>query len=200
MAAYLLAVRSQPRVFLSRSLISINVLPQVRAPTTNAPTRFDQSFYKAHDSFSIPSDAQSVRSQATYASGLPPFSLPRSAAGSAGGPGSTASLSAYSYPNGVKRSLGGGTPSMLSQDLLSDSRTGDDDLDARSETGTERSTLTSVVAYSQADRMSYKSSSAAGSTRAGTDAGTDYAGGYKSGFEDDAKSVASMQSSSITDF
>ncbi|CAH7665932.1 RNA helicase-domain-containing protein [Phakopsora pachyrhizi] len=28
---------------------------------TNTPTRFDQSFYKTHDSFSIPSDAQSVR-------------------------------------------------------------------------------------------------------------------------------------------
>lgn len=38
---------------------------------SGGPTRFDQSFYSAVGS--IPSDAQSVRSQATYASGLPSF-------------------------------------------------------------------------------------------------------------------------------
>jgi regulator of nonsense transcripts 1 len=37
----------------------------------DGPTRFDQSFYSAVGS--IPSDAQSVRSQATFNSGLPPF-------------------------------------------------------------------------------------------------------------------------------
>lgn len=37
----------------------------------DGPTRFDQSFYSAMGS--IPSDAQSVRSQATYTSGLPSF-------------------------------------------------------------------------------------------------------------------------------
>lgn len=37
----------------------------------DGPTRFDQSFYSAVGN--IPSDAQSVRSQATYTSGIPSF-------------------------------------------------------------------------------------------------------------------------------
>lgn len=37
----------------------------------DGPTRFDQSFYSAVGG--IPSDLQSVRSQATYTSGLPSF-------------------------------------------------------------------------------------------------------------------------------
>lgn len=178
----------------------------MRAPT-NGPTQFDQRFYKTHDSFSIPSDAQSVRSQATYASGLPPFSLPRGGPGGLG-PGSAYSSAYPDFPNGVKRGPPG-PASALSQDLLSSQ----DNDDTRSEAGTERSHLTSgalssVVAYSQADRMSAAGGGRGGrgvggprSTAGTTDGGSEYAGGYKSGFaDDDGRSVASLQSSSITDF
>jgi regulator of nonsense transcripts 1 len=47
------------------------------APTASSgtPSRFDASFYRTHDALAyIPSDVQSLRSQATYSSGLPLFS------------------------------------------------------------------------------------------------------------------------------
>lgn len=85
----------------------------------STPTRFDQSFYKTMDSFSIPSDAQSVRSQATYSSGLPPFSLPISRSigyPTGGGPGNKRGGGL----GGVGSSY---ASSMISQDLQSqDSR------------------------------------------------------------------------------
>lgn len=41
---------------------------------SGTPSRFDASFYRGHDALGyIPSDVQSLRSQATYASGLPMF-------------------------------------------------------------------------------------------------------------------------------
>ncbi|KAF8176032.1 AAA domain-containing protein [Pholiota molesta] len=44
---------------------------------SGTPSRFDASFYRTHDALGyIPSDVQSLRSQATYASGLPLFSAP----------------------------------------------------------------------------------------------------------------------------
>ncbi|KPV75612.1 uncharacterized protein RHOBADRAFT_64796 [Rhodotorula graminis WP1] len=71
-------------------------------------SRFDSSFYRSHDAMSaIPSDAQSVRSQATYSSGLPTFSQ-------------------AGYPASMKRGGAGGVgvagtyaSSTFSQDLLS---------------------------------------------------------------------------------
>jgi regulator of nonsense transcripts 1 len=43
--------------------------------TSGTPSRFDASFYRTHDALNyIPSDVQSLRSQATYSSGLPMFS------------------------------------------------------------------------------------------------------------------------------
>ncbi|KAF7311201.1 Regulator of nonsense transcripts 1 [Mycena kentingensis (nom. inval.)] len=45
------------------------------ARRSGTPSRFDASFYRAHDALAyIPSDVQSLRSQATYSSGLPMFS------------------------------------------------------------------------------------------------------------------------------
>ena len=44
------------------------------ARRSGTPSRFDQSFYRTHDALGyIPSDVQSLRSQATYSSGLPMF-------------------------------------------------------------------------------------------------------------------------------
>lgn len=58
---------------------------------SGTPSRFDASFYRSHDALGyIPSDVASVRSQATYSSGLPLFTatgaFPSSAASSRGGP------------------------------------------------------------------------------------------------------------------
>ncbi|KAG1893281.1 uncharacterized protein F5891DRAFT_986031 [Suillus fuscotomentosus] len=74
---------SKPRRFLVKSM------DQFRRHETNArdyipstggagrsgtPSRFDTSFYRTHDALGyIPSDVQSLRSQATYSSGLPPY-------------------------------------------------------------------------------------------------------------------------------
>jgi len=200
---------SKPRKPLDRADLPVNrfepnprELPPMsysRSGPTSTPTRFDQSFYKTVDSFSIPSDAQSVRSQATYASGLPPFSLPISRS--------------MGYPNGGKRAGGGlgsvgvggssYASSMISQDLQSqDSRSmrGADDASSVAD-----SMADSVAAYSQADRLL---SGRSRNDRTGLDYGGHGGpgpmgvGGSKSyrTDDDDARSLISMQSSSITDF
>lgn len=89
-------------------------------------SRFDSAFFRGHDAISsIPSDAQSVRSQATYSSGLPTFSQA----------GST-------YPSSVKRSASSYASSTFSQDLLSSN-------DASS----IRDDAASSIGFSQADRL-----------------------------------------------
>ncbi|GAA5922644.1 hypothetical protein JCM3775_005802 [Rhodotorula graminis] len=108
-------------------------------------SRFDSSFYRSHDAMSaIPSDAQSVRSQATYSSGLPTFSQ-------------------AGYPASMKRGGAGGVgvagtyaSSTFSQDLLSSAdgasvRGGDD---AGGLLGSGMSSAASSVGFSQADRLS----------------------------------------------
>ncbi|GAA6006360.1 uncharacterized protein JCM10292_002661 [Rhodotorula paludigena] len=121
----------------------------VGAGSNGLPSRFDSSFYRGHDAISsIPSDAQSVRSQATYSSGLPTFSQ----AGSA-------------YQSGLKRAgglgVGGGAASTyasstFSQDLLSSadgaSVRGDDA--GGGLLGSGMSSAASSVGFSQADRLS----------------------------------------------
>ncbi|KAH9446545.1 hypothetical protein MJO29_016203 [Puccinia striiformis f. sp. tritici] len=209
---------SKPRKPLDRADLPINrfepnprELPNLnysRNGRASTPTRFDQSFYKTVDSFSIPSDAQSVRSQATYASGLPPFSLPISRG--------------MGYPNGTKR-VGGGlgsagigsssyASSMISQDLMSqDSRSmrggggGGDDTSSVADSFADN---TSLAAYSQADRLltgrsrndrtglDFRGPGATGPAPVGL-------GGGNKNFrvdDDDARSLISMQSSSIIDF
>ncbi|KAH8918063.1 P-loop containing nucleoside triphosphate hydrolase protein [Atractiella rhizophila] len=150
------------------ALVPTNAVRQQQAP----PNRFDQSFYKAHDAVGqIPSDVQSLRSQATYRStGIPSFS---SAA-------STFSMSSSAYLNGIsKKSNVSYAASTLSQDLLSQ----DPDVD-----GAE-----SVVAFSesQADRLT--NGAAGGGVRRGAGAkkatfaeiGRSGREEYKSGLDDD---------------
>ncbi|GAA5916537.1 hypothetical protein JCM8208_005043 [Rhodotorula glutinis] len=108
-------------------------------------SRFDSSFYRSHDAMSaIPSDAQSVRSQATYSSGLPTFSQ-------AGYP-----LSMKRGGAGVGAGAGTYASSTFSQDLLSSAdgasvRGGDD---AGGLLGSGMSSAASSVGFSQADRLS----------------------------------------------
>lgn len=101
----------------------------------SVPSRFDSSFFRTHDTIGhIPSDAQSIRSQATYSSGLPTFSQ-------------------STYPSSVKRGLSSSyASSTFSQDLTNgDSNSTRDD--ASSVGGVESIDGGSSIAYSQADRL-----------------------------------------------
>lgn len=99
----------------------------------SVPSRFDPNFYRTHDAIGhIPSDAQSVRSQATYASGLPTFSQ-----------------SGSSYPPSVKRGATSSyASSTFSQDLLSH-----DSASVRDDASSVAGGPAGSIAYSQADRL-----------------------------------------------
>ncbi|KAG8801148.1 hypothetical protein FRC17_006710, partial [Serendipita sp. 399] len=109
----------------------------------SAANRFDPSFYRTHDALSyIPSDMQSLKSQATYSSGLPAFS-------GAAGPFNT---------NGAgssKRSAYGGyASSIISQDIRASK-----DSDAGSVIGSQApSERASSIAFSQSDRIRRRNS------------------------------------------
>ncbi|THV03947.1 hypothetical protein K435DRAFT_229562 [Dendrothele bispora CBS 962.96] len=88
------------------------------AGRSGTPSRFDASFYRTHDALGyIPSDAQSLRSQATYSSGLPMFTAsgPFSGRGAGGATGVTGGAAGA---GGVgKRSVYGSyASSIISQD------------------------------------------------------------------------------------
>lgn len=146
--------------------------------TPGLPSRFDSSFYRTHDAISsIPSDAQSVRSQATYSSGLPTFSQ----AGSA-------------YPSSMKRGGPASTyaSSTFSQDLLSSadgaSVRGDDagSIANGGVPGSGMSSAASSVGYSQADRISL------------SDAVSDYKSQAGWTNDDDARTTYTL--SNVTDY
>ncbi|GAA6004679.1 hypothetical protein JCM10207_000978 [Rhodosporidiobolus poonsookiae] len=116
--------------------------------TSGLPPHFNSGFFH-HDAISsIPSDVQSVRSQATYSSGLPTFSQ----AGSA-------------YPSSLKRGASSYASSAFSQDLLS----APSDADASSVAGGIAASAAGSVGYSQADRLSLADSMSAYKSQAGFD-------------------------------
>ncbi|BGP53780.1 hypothetical protein JCM8202_005552 [Rhodotorula sphaerocarpa] len=146
--------------------------------TPGLPSRFDSNFYRTHDAISsIPSDAQSVRSQATYSSGLPNF-------------GQTGS----GYPSGMKRGGPASTyaSSTFSQDLLSSadgaSLRGDDvsSIANGGVPGSGMSSAASSVGYSQADRLSL------------SDAVSDYKSQAGWTNDDDARTTYTL--SNVTDY
>ncbi|PPQ99227.1 hypothetical protein CVT24_009246 [Panaeolus cyanescens] len=114
---------------------------------SGTPSRFDASFYRTHDAIGyIPSDVQSLRSQATYSSGLPMFSAQ--------------SPFATGIPrgvNGAKRSTYSYASSIVSQDA------GPSVTDSSSVVGAPGA---ANIAYSQSDRLrrrtSFSSASVAG--------------------------------------
>ncbi|KAH9917450.1 AAA domain-containing protein [Fomitopsis serialis] len=144
---------------------------------SGTPSRFDASFYRTHDALGyIPSDVQSLRSQATYSSGLPMF-----AASGAFGPG-------VQRPNGAKRSTYGSyASSIISQDV------GTGGTDTASVIGSaigpsDRSA--SSMAYSQSDRLRRRSSFS--STTGASDMGSLSQYDYKS--QDDGTDMDDMKS------
>lgn len=159
--------------------------------SSGSPSRFDASFYRTHDALNyIPSDVQSLRSQATYSSGLPlfgttgPFSSNMSMQSGRGGPG------------GAKRSVYGSyASSIISQDGPVDSGS---------------SVVPSVserVAYSQSDRLrrrtSFGSQSVGGQSEISLMSGAtgfDYKSQDETADMDDMKSQYAGTQSGVTAF
>lgn len=143
---------------------------------SGTPSRFDASFYRTHDALGyIPSDVQSLRSQATYSSGLPMFT-----ATGPFGPGAQ-------RQNGVKRSTYGSyASSIISQDA------GPAGTDAASVVGSAvgASDRPGGIAYSQSDRLQRRSSFS--STTGASDMGSLSQYDYKS--QDDGTDLDDMKS------
>ncbi|KAK4697556.1 regulator of nonsense transcripts 1, partial [Phenoliferia sp. Uapishka_3] len=137
-------------------------------------SRFDPAFFRTHDAIGhIPSDAQSVRSQATYSSGLPTFSQ----------------SSNSGYANGVKRGASSYASSTFSQDLLSH-----DSQSVRDDASSVADGAGSSIAYSQADRLRRASISLSDDVSSFD---------YKSQDgrdDDDTRSTFSTSQSGVTDF
>ncbi|TFK30257.1 hypothetical protein FA15DRAFT_205131 [Coprinopsis marcescibilis] len=139
---------------------------------SGTPSRFDTSFYRAHDALGyIPSDVQSLRSQATYSSGLPMFTAP--------GP----------FGAGVPRGVNGGkrssysyASSIVSQDA------GPSVTDNSSIAGSSNHN----VAYSQSDRLRRRGSFGSSSVTGQSDLGSLSQYDYKS--QDDANDMDDMKS------
>lgn len=164
---------------------SLNVLGMrvlADKPSINAarggsvPSRFDSTFFRTHDAIgSIPSDAQSVRSQATYSSGLPTFSQ----------------SSHSGYPSSVKRGASTYASSTFSQDLLSsDSQSVRDDASSIAGGGVGGSS----IAYSQADRIRRASLSLSDAPSSFLQDGSNWRD------DDDARSSYTTSQAGMTDY
>ncbi|KAH7874834.1 ATP dependent helicase [Lentinula edodes] len=162
--------------------------PMPDARSSGTPSRFDASFYRTHDALGyIPSDVQSLRSQATYSSGLPMFT--------ATGPFSA------NVPRGTgaKRSTYGSyASSIISQDA-GPSVTDNSSVIGSTTGGDHANNLT----FSQSDRLRRRTSFGSSSV-AGTDMGSisqyDYKAQDESGDLDDMKSQYTGTQSGVTVF
>ncbi|KAG7092951.1 hypothetical protein E1B28_009253 [Marasmius oreades] len=140
---------SKPRRSLAKAMDQFrrhetNARDFIPTRSSGTPSRFDASFYRTHDAVGyIPSDVQSLRSQATYSSGLPmftangPFSaqVPRGPGGVGGGKRQGGGSSAYggSYASSIISQDPGPTQSVVG---------GERDM--------ERASL---ISYNQSDRV-----------------------------------------------
>ncbi|KAK2466665.1 hypothetical protein APHAL10511_000923 [Amanita phalloides] len=153
---------------------------------SGTPSRFDASFYRTHDALGyIPSDIQSVRSQATYSSGLPMFGAPGPY-----GPGTSRGA------NGSKRGGYGYASSIVSQDA------GPSSADTNSVINDSGSSVN--MTFSQSDRIrrrgSFGSSSVAGTSDIGSVSQYDYKSQDESADLDDMKSQYGGTQAGVTVF
>lgn len=149
-----------------------NAILKATARRSGTPSRFDASFYRTHDAMGyIPSDLQSVRSQATYSSGLPMFNVP--------GPFSAGIPRGV---NGAKRSTYSYASSIVSQDV------GPSVTDNNSVAGGSSINM----AYSQSDRLRRRSSFGSSSVTGASDLGSLSHYDYKS--QDDATDLDDVKS------
>ncbi|KAM6500240.1 hypothetical protein JOM56_003254 [Amanita muscaria] len=155
------------------------------ARRSGTPSRFDASFYRTHDALSyIPSDLQSLRSQATYSSGLPAFGAPGPY-----GPGASRGV------NGSKRPYSYAA-SIVSQDA------GHSAADTNSVINDSGSSVN--MAFSQSDRIrrrgSFGSSSVAGTSDIGSVSQYDYKSQDDLADLDDVKSQYTGTQAGVTVF
>lgn len=167
------------------SLININNIPSFPGRRSGTPSRFDASFYRTHDPLGyIPSDVQSLRSQATYSSGLPMF---------AGGSGPFNQTIPRSSGAPKRNTYGSYASSIISQDAGNMTETGSV---AGSAIASERM---GSMAYSQSDRLRRRLSYS--SLAGGSDLGSSF--DYKSHEDmgdDDVKSQYAGTQSGLTVF
>ncbi|KAF8077632.1 AAA domain-containing protein [Lyophyllum atratum] len=162
-----------------------NALNDPQGRRSGTPSRFDAGFYRTHDAMGyIPSDVQSLRSQATYSSGLPMFGTP--------GPfGAGIPRGA----NGGKRSTYSYASSIVSQDA------GPSVTDNSSVIGGGSSVN---MAYSQSDRLRRRTSFGSASVTGASDLGSlsqyDYKSQDEAGDLDDVKSQYAGTQSGVTVF
>jgi regulator of nonsense transcripts 1 len=147
------------------------------AANSGTPSRFDASFYRTHDPLNyIPSDVQSLRSQATYSSGLPVFNT--SGPFNAGGVGKRSAYGSYA-------------PSIVSQGGAGDS-------------GSVIGGVSERVGYAQSDRLRRRGSfgSVAGASEVGSllSSGFDYKSQDEAADMDDMKSQYAATQSGVTAF
>lgn len=152
---------------------------------SGTPSRFNADFYRTHDALGyIPSDVQSIRSQATYSSGLPMFS--------ATGP----------FGPGMQRNAPGGkraysyASSIVSQDV------GPANNDIGSVINSSASNAS--ISFSQSDRLrrrtSFGSASVTGTSDVGSISQYDYKSQDESADMDDMKSQYAGTQSGVTVF
>lgn len=186
---------SKPRRALNKALDQyrrheVNARDLLGGPSSSrsgTPSRFDASFYRTHDPLGyIPSDVQSLRSQATYSSGLPLFAATNGPFGQ------------QRSGNGGKRSTYGGyASSIISQDV------GNSMADSSSVVGgAAPSERASSIAYSQSDRLRRRGSlsSMAGASDMGSLSQFDYKSQDDGADLDDMKSQYSGTQSGVTVF
>lgn len=149
---------------------------------SGTPSRFDASFYRNHSALAyIPSDVQSLRSQATYSSGLPVFAaMAGFPSGVPRGPGNVGKRSAY----------GSYASSIISQDH-----------GPPTSAGIGPGSIGGSIAYSQSDRLRRRGSfSSATGTDMGSINGYDYKSQDGTTDADDLKSQYTGTQSGLTVF
>ncbi|EJD53198.1 ATP dependent helicase [Auricularia subglabra TFB-10046 SS5] len=154
---------------------------------SGTPSRFDASFYKTHDPLGyIPSDVRSLKSQATYSSGLPSFTT------------STAGPFGAAAPGTKRGAFGSYASSIVSQDPSAGPAT-DNGSVAGSAVPAER---TGQVAFSQSDRINRRMSvsSATGLSDLGTISTVDYKSQDDAADLDDVKSQYGGTQAGVTVF
>jgi len=177
----------------AKELLSGVALSTDNSRPSGTPSRFDAAFYRSHDPLAyISPDAQSVKSQGPYSSGLSNFTA---AAGSFHG----SFTQNGQRTNGTKRAgFGGYASSVISQDI------GASSIDTNSVTGastapSERSVAN--ITYSQSDRLRRRlSQSSAGVSDHGSHFALDYKSQADSIDLDDMRTQCNQSQSGCTEF
>jgi regulator of nonsense transcripts 1 len=195
---------SKPRRSLNKSMEPFrrfetnakDLLGNNNSGPSGTPSRFDSTFYRTHDAMGyIPSDAQSIRSQAPYSSGLPMFGTAGPYAGANG-----------ARVGGKRGTYAGYASSIISQDVgghgsgsVYGGPADTASVIGSSIGGPAPSERASSIAYSQSDRLHRARRGSVSSSWAGTNSELGSVSGYDykstdDDADDDVKSQYTAQS------